>query len=225
MSQYDLVTFDVYSALFDIAGSLVPILAKVTGLPEPKAKTAFGTWRAKQLERAAISNSLGKGRTSFREATRQGLVYLEHKFNLTLSSEEREILVRAWDHLNPWPEANNVITALKQRGYRTAVLSNGDQAMLEAVVENAALSFDHIFSSERAGYYKPHPAVYTLPGQALGMKPDQVLHVAGGATDALGAAAAGLPCAWSNRHDDYLLDPRFQPSYAVTNLEGLLTIL
>ena len=32
-------------------------------------------WRAKQLERAAISNSLTLARTSFRECTRQALGY------------------------------------------------------------------------------------------------------------------------------------------------------
>ena len=58
MTRYALVTFDVYSALFDIAGSLTPPLRRLSGLGEAEAAAAFALWRAKQLERAAISTAL-----------------------------------------------------------------------------------------------------------------------------------------------------------------------
>ena len=225
MVRYALVTFDAYTALFDIAGSLTGRFRDDTGLDEASAGAAFQLWRAKQMERAALSNSLGLGRTSFRDATRQGLAYVEQRYKLVLSDEQRQRLVMAWDRLSPWPEAARVLAALKERGYALAILSNGDREMLHAVAKNMPVHFDHIFSSEDAGAYKPHPAMYALPLRKLGLEADRILHVAGGANDALGAAAAGLPCYWSNRFADVLLDPAFAPSHDRPNLEGLLDIL
>ncbi len=45
---------------------------------------------------------------------------------------------------------------------------------------------------------------YTL----MGMTSNQILHVAGSATDVIGAKAAGLQCAWSNRKQDKVLGVR-----------------
>lgn len=131
----------------------------------------------------------------------------------------------AWDRLSPWPQAARVLTVLKERGYPLAILSNGDKDMLHAVAKNVPVCFDHIFSSEDAGAYKPHPGTYALPLRKLGIEAHRILHVAGGANDALGAVAAGLPCYWSNRIGDVVLDPAFAPTHDRPNLEGLSDIL
>jgi len=87
------------------------------------------------------------------------------------------------------------------------------------------LPFERIFSAEQAGAYKPDPAVYRLPVEALDVAPDRILHVAGSATDTMGARAAGLACAWSNRGGDLLLDPQLAPDHEFDNLSGLLEAL
>lgn len=225
MTRVALVTFDVYSALFDIAGSLTGRLREATGLDEARAGQAFQLWRAKQMERAAISNSLGRARTSFRECTRQALGYVEQRFGLALGEGSRQELLRAWDRLTPWPEAPRVLETLASRGYPLALLSNGDRDMLQALAGRLAVPFAQVFSSEDAGTYKPHPAIYELPMRTPGLERAQVLHVAGAANDALGATAAGIRCYWSNRTGDVPLDPAYAPAFQGRNLEGLLDIL
>lgn len=225
MARVELVTFDAYTALFDIAGSLTGTLRALTGLDEAQAASAFQLWRAKQMERAAISNSLGRGRVSFRECTRQGLAYVERRLKLALSDDQRRVLLAAWDRVSPWPEAARVLATLSARGYPLALLSNGDRDMLEAAAQNLPVSFAHIFSSEDAGAYKPHPSIYALPHEQLGLDAGRILHVAGATNDALGAAAAGLPCYWSNRAGDVLLDPAYAPTHERPDLGGLLDIL
>jgi len=225
MNRTALVTLDAYTALFDIAGSLAGRFREITGLDEARATPAFQLWRAKQMERAAISNSLGLGRTSFRECTRQGLAYVEKRYDLDLGEERRLALVMAWDRLTPWPEADGVLAELKRRGYPLALLSNGDTDMLHALADILPVDIDHVFSSEEAGAYKPHPAMYALPLRKLGLESRNILHVAGATNDAIGAAAAGLPCYWSNRSGDSVLDPAFPPTHVRPNLEGLLDLL
>ena len=225
MTRVALVTFDVYSALFDIAGSLTGRLREAAGLDEARAAQAFQLWRAKQLERAALSNSLSLVRTSFRECTRQALGYVERRFGLALSVASRQELVMAWDRLSPWPEAPRVLETLASRGYPLALLSNGDRDMLQALATSLAVPFAHIYSSEDAGTYKPHPAMYELPMRTPGLARAALLHVAGAAGDALGATAAGVQCYWSNRTVDVLLDPAYAPAFSGTGLEGLLELL
>ena len=225
MTRVALVTFDVYSALFDISGSLTSRLREAAGLDEARAAQVFQLWRAKQLERAAISNSLALARTSFRDCTRQALGYVERRFGLALGEPSRQELVMAWDRLTPWPEAPRVLETLASRGYPLALLSNGDRDMLQALAVSLAVPFAHVFSSEDAGTYKPHPAIYELPIRTLDLERAQVLHVAGAANDALGSTAAGIPCYWSNRTGDVPLDPAYAPAFQGRSLVGLLELL
>ncbi len=225
MPKPKLVTFDVYMALLDIEGSLVPVIADRLNMTANTAATFVRTWRAKQMERAAISNSLDKGRTSFRDATGMALDYVVGRNDVEIFPETREALIRAWDKLNPWPEANEVVGAVKAKGCMTAILSNGDQAMLEAVAHNFTSGFDHILSAETAGKYKPHPAVYNLPTTVLGIDKMDVLHIAGSANDVLGTVAAGMACVWSNRHGDILLDPAYPPTTVISDLTGVPDLL
>ncbi|MBT3659956.1 MAG: haloacid dehalogenase type II [Rhodospirillaceae bacterium] len=220
-----LVTFDVYMALLDIQGSLTPALADALNVPKDQAGPMVQLWRAKQMERAAASNSLGHGRTSFRDATRMGLDYVLGRNEITLAEDQRHQLVMAWDILNPWPEAIGIVREIKARGYMTAILSNGDQDMLDAVAAIFGDDMEHVLSSETAGKYKPHPAVYELPTQILGIEAKDVLHVAGAPGDVLGAAAFGMPCYWSNRFSDILVDPAYPPNFEGADLNGVLPLL
>jgi 2-haloacid dehalogenase len=220
-----LVTFDVYSALLDIEGSLTPVLGKALGLADDEARPLVRDWRARQMARAAASNSLNRGRTSFRAATRMALDAVLARRGASLDETARHDLVMAWDAMSPWPEARDVIAQVKALGYPVAILSNGDQDMLDAVAGLFEGGFDHVLSSETAGWYKPHPAVYALPSERLGVAKADTLHVAGGAMDVLGAVAAEMPCLWSNRMADVPLDPAFLPDYEVADLRGLLEVL
>ena len=220
-----LVTFDVYMALLDIQGSLTPVVADALSLDTRKASAFVQLWRTKQMERAAVSNSLGLGHTPFRDCTRIGLDYTLAKHDLNIPEDAREKLVAAWDRMTPWPEACELVRAVKAKGYETAILSNGDQDMLDAIARVFEGGFDHVLSCETAGHYKPHPDVYDLPTRVLGVAKDDVLHVAGASGDVLGAKASVMTCYWSNRTCDRVLDPVFAPDYQGPDLTGVLNIL
>jgi 2-haloacid dehalogenase len=216
-----LITFDVYSALFDYAGSLVPVV-EACGIPD--AARFVAQWRAKQLEYAQLTNSLPGGRLSFRLVTRRALDYVLARAKAKLSDREIERCMRAWDELRPWPEAEATLAQLAARGYELGLLSNGDADMLRSLAARLATKIDHIFASDRAGAYKPHPAMYALPAQEIGIGRDEFVHVAGSGNDVLGARLSGLRCAWSNRTGDVIVDPAVRADYEVRDLAGLLEI-
>lgn len=222
--SYQIVTFDVYTALFDIENTLLPKIvdtldATVDGL------SLIRTWRTKQLEYALISNSLGGPRITFRVITRRSLDYALGRFGVDVGEAERDALVMAWDDLRPWPEANDVLSAVKTLGYSIGMLSNGDRESLSTLQQCVKEDFDYIFSSEQAGHYKPHPSVYALPLEKLGIHGSQILHVAGSTTDVHGTKSVGLTCYWSNRRGDLVLDAACKPDFEFEDLNGLVRML
>ena len=218
-----LITFDAYAALTDYRSSLLPVVAAIPGLDAELAGEFLELWRARQLGVAALSNALERGRISFRSCTVLALDYALSRFALDLPSARREELVSAWYPLAPWPEANTVLAALAAKDYPLAVLSNGDEDMLQALAAQFDTPFQHIFSSEQCGMYKPHPSVYALPAKLAGV--ENYLHVAGSANDVVGAKAAGVGCYWSNRQGDRVALPDCEPDHQGADLTGLLEIV
>lgn len=222
-APYQLITFDVYTALFDVEASLTSPVARAIG--DGQALAVVRLWRSKQLEYALISNSLARGRVSFWRATRLALDYALSRAGFAISDSAREALMEHWTSLAPYPEADEVLSAVKAKGYAIAVLSNGDEAMLREVIRCFRTPFDRVFAADHAGHYKPHPSVYALPQLALSLKATDILHVAGSATDTLGAKSAGLTCAWTNRQNDFVLDPAFDADFQIADLRGVLEII
>ncbi len=220
-----LVTFDVFMALVDIKGSLVPKVSGVLGLNKLKACEFVQTWRQKQMECAAVSNSLGHGRTPFRRCTELALDYTLAHFKVPVTTSQHCKLVMSWDTLTPWPEACQVVAEIRRRGYKTAILSNGDSDTLNALAKPFGDNMQHILSAEMAGAYKPHPEVYNLPEQKLRILKADVLHVAGSGTDVIGAGSFGIDCYWANRDCNKLLDPTFAPKNEGPDLRGVLELL
>ena len=138
-----LVSFDVFSALLDIQSSLTAIVQETLNMRKDTAAQFARGWRQAQMARAAASNSLGKGRTSFKDCTRIGLDYALGKSGRKADAATRKKLVAAWGTLTPWPEAPAVMQAIKKKGYVTAILSNGDQDQLDSVAF-AAPVFYHL---------------------------------------------------------------------------------
>lgn len=222
--RYRLITFDVYTALFDIESSLVPAAFGIFG-EGINSLTFVRDWRRRQLEFALISNSLQQKRIPFTDITRRALDDTLARTDITLPDLAKAALLKTWSTLKPWPEAAEVITKLHTNGYTLGLLSNGDETQLHELSKQLPPVFDAVLSSEQAGWYKPHPSVYNLPLRSLGLKPDEILHVAGSPTDALGTKSAGLHCAWSNRKHEPHLDPNLPVDFDMPDLSRLLEIL
>lgn len=223
--SYRLISFDVYSALANIEGSLIPELTREIGPNKLDVTAFFRTWRTRQWDYLLLNNSLDSGHLSYDYITRCALDYTANRFGIQLADEASERLLLAWTRLCLWPEAVEVLSEIQNRGFQIAILSNGTEAMLNALREEIGIPFDYIFASDQAGAYKPSPKIYQLPFTRLGLDRNELLHVAGSSFDVMGAKSAGLTCVWSNRLNDYTLDPRYSPDYEMADLTGLLQML
>jgi 2-haloacid dehalogenase len=220
------VTFDVYSALVDTVAGLTVALAgflRRRGVRDD-VDALSRTWRQKHLELLLVSNSLGREPASNRRALELAARYTLRHLEPPLSPHELAELVGAWERLPPFPDAIEVLEAVRRHGVTLAVLSNGDEDMLWALLAALPVPFDRVISTE-GGRFKPHPEIYRKALDLTGNDPAPLVHVAGSATDAAGATAAGITTIWVNRTNDAVLDPRLLPAHVVRSLREAGDIL
>jgi 2-haloacid dehalogenase len=220
------VTFDIYSALYDTPAGLASALASLfrhRGLPHDPLPVARA-WREAHREYLLLVNSLDRERASNRRAIEVTARYVLRSLQPPPTPEEERALVRAWEQLPPWPEAASVLSQVRRCPLTVAALSNGDRDMLKTLVSVLPVRFDQIISTE-GGKFKPHPSVYLKALETLGVRAEDLLHVAGSSTDAVGATAAGIRTVWVNRAEGAVLDARFAPAHEMRDLRGVLSLL
>ena len=114
----------------------------------------------------------------------------------------RDRLMTLYLTLDAFPEVPNVLKRLKQAGLKTAILSNGSPKMLDSAVKGAGLAglLDSVLSVEEVGVYKPHPKVYQLAVERLGVPASAIAFQSSNAWDAYAGSAFGMQVVWCNRY-------------------------
>lgn len=108
-------------------------------------------------------------------------------------------LLTAWDSLEPWPEATEILAKLRFRGILIGVVTNCSIELGRRAASRCGIPFDAIVTAEEAGYYKPHPRPYAAILSALSVDSSDALFVAGSSADVPGATEAGMKVVWHNR--------------------------
>ena len=125
--------FDAYGTLFDVHA---PAAALASELGE-KGAAISAQWRTKQLEYTWLRSLMGRY-ADFAQVTADALDYVLAANGLS-GSPVRERLLSLYTSLAAYPDAAPCLTAVKNAGARTGILSNGSPAMLAAAVTSAKL--------------------------------------------------------------------------------------
>ena len=187
--------FDAYGTLFDVAAAAGHCQAELG----PKWQALADMWRSKQL-RYSWLRTLSGHYVDFWQITTDGLDFALASLDIEDAGLRRRLL-DLYFALDCYSEVPEVLARLKAAGMKTAVLSNGSPAMLEAAVSNAGIggSLDAVISVDELGLYKPRPEVYALVGKHLGVDGQAVSFQSSNSWDAHGASAYGFQVVWVNR--------------------------
>jgi 2-haloacid dehalogenase len=215
------VLFDAYGTLFDVYS--VGLLAEqlFPGHGERLAQL----WRDKQIEYTRLVSMAGEARYQpFWKLTRWSLQHAAQRLGLGLAPEAEERLMNQYRHLSAFPENLEVLQALKQRGVRAGILSNGDPEMLAVAVRSAGFAelLDPVLSVHPTRRYKTDPAAYALGPEALGRPAREILFVSSNGWDALGATWFGYTTLWVNRAGAPLERLGTEPSRIGSSLRDVL---
>ncbi len=194
----ELFVFDAYGTLFDVAGAARSV-AQAHPRVAPLWPALAEDWRRKQLEYSWLRTIMG-AHADFAEVTADALDWALEARGLQ-DHGLRAALLQAFRRLPAFPEAPAALDALRARGKRLAILSNGSPAMLAEAVQGAGLAdrFEAVISVEAAGIFKPAAAVYALVEAETGVPPARVAFVSANGWDVAGAARFGFATAWVNR--------------------------
>jgi 2-haloacid dehalogenase len=187
--------FDAYGTLFDVA-SAAQRCADALGEAAPRLAAL---WRDKQLQYTWLRAVQGR-HADFWQVTGDALDFALDALGIADPALGRR-LMQLYLTLDAFPEAPAALRELRDAGFMMAILSNGSPAMLAAAVDHAGLAalFDHVLSVEEVGVYKPHPKVYQLACDRLGVGAAAVAFVSANGWDAWAASAFGMQAIWCNR--------------------------
>jgi 2-haloacid dehalogenase len=210
--------FDAYGTLFDVHAAI----ARYRDAIGPHADRLSEMWRIKQLEYTWTVSLMGRFR-DFRDLTAAALDVAAVGFG-GLPDGLRPKLLAAYEELEAYPDVAPTLQALRAKGARTAILSNGTEAMLASATHAAGLSnlFDAVISIDALKLYKPAPLVYGLIGKRFMTTPGDVSFQSSNRWDIAGAKAFGFHTTWINRSgkpDEYLDLP---PDRVVGSLDELI---
>lgn len=216
------VVFDAYGTLFDVY-SIAALAEK--HFPGKGALLAEH-WRAKQIEYSQL-RTLCDTYKPFWEVTQDALVFVCRKLKLDLGFEAQNALMGQYARLQAFPENLGVLDQLKARGMKTAILSNGNPQMLDAVVRAAGMQglFNHILSVDSVKKFKTAPEAYQLAPDVFGLAAKSMLFVSSNCWDACGATWFGYTTFWVNRADAPLEELGVVPHGQGRNLTDVLHFL
>jgi 2-haloacid dehalogenase len=183
------VVFDVYGTLFDV-NSAVDRLASEIG---EKAQALSALWRQKQLEYTWLRSLMGV-HADFWQVTREALDFALAEQSIDDPGLADELMT-FYLKLDAFADVAPAIAALRQKGKRLAILSNGSPSMLDAMVRHAGLEkqFEHVISVEEVDIYKPSRRVYRLAMQKLHLQDaPSICFVSANSWDAQAAAQFGF---------------------------------
>lgn len=186
--------FDAYGTLYDVQS-----VSQATEKEFPEhGELITQVWRLKQLEYTWLRSLMGSYR-SFWDITEESLVYTLDAIGIQSDKSIRDRIMDKYLHLDPHPDCDPALDALK--GVPLAILSNGNQEILDALVKNTGLDgkLDSVISIDKAGIFKPHNRAYELVEKTLDVKPENTVFVSSNAFDACAAKNFGFQVAWIER--------------------------
>ena len=218
--DFKAVVFDAYGTLFDVNSAAEKCKHKIGD----KWEAFANFWRTTQLEYTWL-RSLMKRHKDFWQITEDSLDKSMNVFNIDTSMKNE--LLNLYKVLSPYPEVKEVLTDLKKKNLKLAILSNGTPDLINELVNTNKLdtTFDDLFSVEEVKIYKPDSRVYDLPVNKYKIQPKEVVFLSANTWDVSGGGNFGYNAVWVNRNNSHFDNLDYKPKKEIKNLKGLLEIV
>jgi 2-haloacid dehalogenase len=191
------IAFDSYGTIVDVTTVEEPLSAHVDD-PEAVAKL----WRNRSLAYAMVGNAIEEYH-SFYELIGHALDWALDARGIDLDESEREEILSTYHELDVYDDVRDGMERLRDAGYDLYVVSNGNEEMLESMVDHADIGdlLQATVSADEVERFKPEAELYRHAADRIGAPPEEIAFVAGGWWDVPGAMHAEMPGIWINRLD------------------------
>ena len=229
IAQVDTLVFDIFGTVLDLGGSLSEPAGRFLeehGSPVT-ADEFWADWRGRQRIEQYQDNLFMLGHSGYLETCRRSFLYCLRMHGVDFEPGDVERFMAVYDDLRPFDDAVQGLKRLVASGqFGLVVLSNGEQAYLERMATiNVGIPFDHVISVEKAGSFKPHPAVYRTAARILGKEPPEIMMVSSHSFDVTGARASGFRAGYVNRYNLPNEESVYLPDFEVSDFHQLADLL
>ena len=225
IAQVNTLAFDMFGTVLDLDGSLSePAGRFLHDRGSTVTPNAFWlAWRGRQRIEQYQDNLFMLGHSGYRETCRRSFIYCLRMHDVPFDYADVADFMRVYDDLRPYDDAVAGLHRLADSGrFRLVALSNGEQSYLEQLIDhNIGVPFNDVISVERAGAFKPHPAVYRAAARILDKAPGEIMMVAAHSFDITGARACGYRGAYVNRYRLPNEESPYQPDFEVADFNQL----
>lgn len=203
------LAFDSYGTLVDVSGVAEPLSEHVDEFdPSLVAKI----WRQRSLANAMVGNAIGEYDT-FYEMNRHALRVALETVGVDLDEDQREEILSTYHELPVFDDVREGMERFNEQGYDCYIVSNGNEEMLESLVDHADLEgvLEDAISADEIEQFKPQPELYRHAADEIGTPIEEIAFTGAGWWDVPGAMNAGMQGVWINRSDTlwgpYEVDP------------------
>ena len=225
LAQVNTLAFDLFGTVLDLGGSLSGPAGRFLAEHGSSVSAAafWDDWRNRQRLEQYQDNLYMLGHSGYRETCRRSFVYCLRLHGVEFDYADVDRFMAVYEDLRPFDDAVQGLKRLAESGeFTLVVLSNGEQTYLERMAgNNVGIPFDHVISVEKAGVFKPHPAVYRTAARLLGKASGELMMVSSHSFDVTGARASGFRAGYVNRYDLPNEESPYLPDFEVDDFHQL----
>ena len=186
------LTFDCYGTIADWNTGLGGALAHVAGAEAGRLLAAY--------HQAELELEAGPGWRPYREVLTAGLARAAEREGIALAEGGADAFVRAWPDMPVFSDAGPALTALREQGWRLAILTNCDDDLFATTRPRLPVPFDLWVTAQEVGSYKPDLGHFRRFAERTAAGPANWIHVGNSwVHDVLPAARLGLRSVWVDR--------------------------
>lgn len=219
------MTSSVQAVFFDLFGtllSLAPLDDACERIAPGRGAELAARWRARQLEASWLRTAMDRW-ADFDIVTHDALLSTLDELGIAAPADVGR-LADAFTELPLAGGAADAVSALREAGIATGILTNASSATLARVVPRLGVPIDHALSVDAARAFKPDPRVYGLAVEATGLAAGDIGFVTANGWDAAGAGAFGFRVAWLRPNPSAIMPAVGAPEPVVTDWTGVPTV-
>jgi 2-haloalkanoic acid dehalogenase type II len=162
---------------------------------------------------------------SFKQVTALALELAMKEFGLPFDGADADLLTSSIGRMPPFPEVVATLGKLKAAGFRLAIISNTDDAIIAGNVAQLGGIIDRVITAEQAEAYKPSPQIFRHAWKTLGIDMNDLVHIcASPHLDLVAARELGFRAIWVDRGTGRKPLSDYRPNEIVPTLDKVPAI-
>lgn len=148
------------------------------------------------------------------------------EFGLPFDAADADMLTSSIGRMPPFPEVVATLKKLTVAGFRLAIISNTDDAIIAGNVAQLGGFVDRVITAEQAGAYKPSRQIFHHAWKILGIGMEDLVHIcASPHLDLVAARELGFRTVWVDRGTGRKPLADYRPDEIVSTLDRVPAVL